>query len=147
MPANPFVGAWNLLSSEMRASTGDVIYPLGPDCAGSLLFDSSGILSAHLMRPDRAHFVSGDIVRGTDEEIRNAYQGYVAFWGRYDFDEAKRELTYVITGSLFPNWVGHTNLRYYEFTENRLTFRTPPFLMAGTELVGVLNWERVSSPQ
>lgn len=143
MSTNPFVGAWKLLSSEMRTSTGEVLYPLGPDCAGSLLFDASGVLSANLMRPDRPPFASGDILRGTDEEIRAAYQGYVAFWGNYKFDEAKRELTYVITGSLFPNWVGHTNLRFYEFEENRLTFRTPPFLMAGTELVGVLIWERV----
>ena len=144
MPTNPFVGAWKLLSSEMRTSTGEVLYPLGPDCAGSLLFDSTGVLSAHLMRPDRPQFASGDIVRGTDEEIRAAYQGYVAFWARYQFDEAKRELTYVITGSLFPNWVEHTNLRFYEFEGNRLTFRTPQFLMAGKELVGVLIWERVS---
>ena len=144
MPTNPFVGAWKLLSSEMRTSTGEVLYPLGPDCAGSLLFDATGVLSAHLMRPDRPMFASGDIVRGTDEEIRAAYQGYVAFWAKYKFDEAKRELTYVIAGSLFPNWVGHTNLRFYDFEGHRLTFRTPPFLMAGTELVGVLIWERVS---
>lgn len=144
MSVNPFVGAWKLLSSEMRTSTGDVLYPLGPDCEGSLLFDASGVLSANLMRPDRPLFVSGDIVRGTDEEIRAAYQGYVAFWAKYQFDEAKRELNYVIDGSLFPNWVGHTNLRFYEFEGNRLTFRTPPFLMAGQELVGVLIWKRVS---
>ena len=144
MPTNPFVGAWKLLSSEMRTSTGEVLYPLGPDCAGSILFDETGCLSAQLMRPDRPKFFSGDIVRGTDEEIKAAYQGYVAFWAKYQFDEAKRELTYVIDGSLFPNWVGHTNLRFYEFEGNRLTFRTPPFLMAGTELVGVLIWERVS---
>lgn len=144
MPTNPFVGAWKLLSSEMRTSTGEVLYPLGPDCAGSILFDATGTLSAQMMRPDRPKFSSGDIVRGTDDEIRAAYQGYVAFWAKYQFDEAKRELTYVIDGSLFPNWVGHTNLRFYEFEGNRLTFRTPPFLMAGKELVGVLIWERVS---
>ena len=143
MSKNPFAGTWKLLSSEMRTSTGEVFYPLGEDCAGSLMFDATGHLSAHLMRRGRPNFASGDIVRGTDDEIKAAYQGYVAFWANYEFDEAKRELTYVITGSLFPNWVGHQNLRYYEFTDDRLTFRTPPFLMAGKEIVGVLIWQRI----
>ncbi len=144
MSANQFAGTWKLLSSEMRTSTGEVHYPLGEDCAGSLMFDATGTLSAHLMRRDRPNFASGDIVRGTDDEIKAAYQGYVAFWAHYEVDAAKQELTYVITGSLFPNWVGHTNLRYYEFADDRLTFRTPPFLMAGKEIVGVLIWQRVS---
>jgi hypothetical protein len=143
MSKDLFVGTWKLLSSEMRTSTGEVLYPLGEDCAGLLIFDAAGTLSAHLMRQGRPNFVSGDLLRGTDDEIKAAYQGYVGFWGNYEVDEAKREMTYVITGSLFPNWVGHKNLRYYEFDADRLTLRTPQFLMAGTEMAGVLIWQRV----
>lgn len=143
MSRDLFAGTWKLLSSEMRTSTGEVHYPLGEDCAGLLMLDSTGTLSAHLMRQGRPNFASGDIVRGTDDEIKAAYQGYVAFWGNYEVDAAKQEVTYVITGSLFPNWVGHQNLRYYEIAGERLTLRTPPFLMAGMEIVGVLIWQRV----
>ncbi len=140
-----FTGAWKLISSEMRSTDGgDVHYPLGKDCAGRLIVDSDGNFTAQLMRPGRPEFASGDVVRGTDDEIRAAYQGFVAFWAKIEVDEAKKEITYVVEGSLFPNWIGHTNLRHYEFAGNRLTLKTPAFLMAEKELVGVLVWERLS---
>ena len=144
MSRSQFAGTWRLVSSEMRTSSGQLHYPLGQDCAGNLIFDLDGNFSAQRMRVDRPEFASGDIVRGTTDEIKAAYEGYVAFWAKSEVDEAKHELTYVIKGSLFPNWVGHTNLRYYEFEGNRLTLRTPSFLMAGEETVGVLVWERIS---
>ncbi len=139
-----FAGTWKLISSEMRSSSGEVQYPLGQDCQGRLVFDAAGNFSAQLMRPGRPEFASGDIVRGTDEEIRTAYQGYVAFWAKIDVDEAKQEISYVVEGSLFPNWIGHENLRYYQFAGNRLTLSTPTFLMAEQQVTGVLIWERVS---
>ena len=140
-----FPGMWKLISSEMRTSTGEVFYPLGQDSTGTLMLDSSGHLSAHLMRLGRPEFASGDILRGTDEEIKTAYQGYVAFWGIYRVDETRREMTYLVEGSLFPNWIGHENLRYYEFSDDQqaLTLRTPQFLAAGKEIVGILIWQRL----
>ncbi len=138
-----FIGTWKLISSEMRISTGEIHYPLGEDCIGNLVFDACGNLSAQLMRVDRPQFASGDILRGTSEEVMAAYQGYVAFWAKFEVDQEKQELTYVIEGSLFPNWNGHKNLRYYELVGDRLTLKTPPFLAAGNETVGVLLWERI----
>ncbi|MDA1052763.1 MAG: lipocalin-like domain-containing protein [Planctomycetota bacterium] len=144
MSTAPFAGSWKLISSEMRTSTGEVLYPLGEDCVGRIIFDADGNFAAQLMRPGRPEFASGDIVRGTDEEIRAAYQGYVAFWSKINVDEAKKELTYEVEGSLFPNWIGHSNLRHYEFEGDRLIFKIPPFVMAEKEITGVLVWERVS---
>jgi hypothetical protein len=139
-----FTGAWKLLSSEMRTSGGEVQYPLGKDCAGRLVVDADGNFSAQLMRRDRPQFANDDVVRGTDDEIRAAYQGYVSFWSQMEVDEIKKEITYVVEGSLFPNWLGHRNLRYYQFDDNRLTLKTPAFLMAEQEVTGVLIWERIS---
>ena len=143
MSNESFTGAWKLISSEMRTSGGHVQYPLGEDCTGRLVIDAEGNFSAQLMRTDRPRFASDDIVRGTDAEIQAAYQGYIAFWAKFEIDEAKRELSYVVEGSLFPNWLGHRNLRHYEFSGDRLTLRTPPFLMAEQEITGVLIWERI----
>ena len=138
-----FTGAWQLIASEMRTAGGDVHYPLGEDCTGRLVIDAAGNFSAQLMRSDRPRFASDDIVRGTDAEIQAAYQGYIAFWAKFEIDEVKRELTYVVEGSLFPNWLGHRNLRHYEFDGDRLTLRTPPFLMAEQEITGVLIWQKM----
>ena len=139
-----FIGTWKLISSEMRTSTGEIHFPLGEDCIGNIIFDDAGNFSAQLMRVDRPEFASGDILRGTTEEMTAAYQGYVAFWAKFEVDEEKREFTYVIQGSLFPNWIGQQNLRYYKFEGDRLTYKTTPFLVAGNETVGVLVWEQVS---
>ena len=138
-----FAGSWKLVSSEMRTSSGAIHYPLGENCEGRMIFDELGNFSAQLMRPDRPAFASDDLLRGTDAEIRTAYQGYVAFWSRITIDEEKQEATYEVEGSLFPNWLGHQNLRYYEFEGNRMILRTPPFTMAAEEVTGVLIWERL----
>ena len=138
-----FAGAWNLVSSEMRSSSGDVQYPLGENCQGRLIVDLEGNFTAQLMQPGRSPFAGEDLMRGTDQEIRAAYQGFVSFWAKIEIDEAAKEINYVVEGSLFPNWIGHRNLRHYEFEGDRLTLKTPPFLMAEQELVGVLIWERL----
>lgn len=143
MPLDQFAGSWKLISSEMRTSSGEVQYPLGENCEGRIIFDTEGNFTAQLMRPGRANFASGDLMRGSDEEIREAYLGYVAFWSKIELDEENHQFTYKVAGSLFPNWIGHSNLRYYEFDGNRVTFRTPQFVLAGTEITGVLIWERV----
>ena len=140
MANDSFTGTWKLISSEMRTTTGEIHFPLGEDCIGNLILDACGNLSAQLMRVDRPQFASGDILRGTNEEVTAAYQGYVAFWAKFEVDQEKQEFTYVIEGALFPNWVGHENLRYYEFAGDRLTLKTPPFLVAVNETVGVLVW-------
>lgn len=144
MSKEAFIGTWKLNSSEMRSSSGEVFYPLGEDCQGLLIFDCGGNLSAHLMRPNRPDFVSGDIMRGTTEEVKAAYEGFVAFWGEYRVDEEKQMMIYTVEGSLFPNWIGHTNERYYDFDGEQLTLRTPPFLITGKETVGVLVWDKVT---
>jgi len=143
MSTAQFAGAWKLISSEMRTSNGEIHYPLGEDCEGRMIFDAAGNFSAQLMRPGRPDFASDDLLRGTDEEIRTAYQGFVAFWSKISVDDAKKEVSYEVEGSLFPNWIGHKNLRHFEFEGDRMTLKTPPFTMGGQEITGVLIWERV----
>ena len=138
-----FVGAWKLVNSEMRVANGDVHYPLGEDCDGRLIFDTEGNFTAQLMRVGRPEFASGDILRGTPEEVQAAYEGFVSFWGASEVDASQDMMSYVVEGSLFPNWIGKTNIRYYKFEGRRMTLTTPKFLLAGEETVGVLTWERL----
>jgi hypothetical protein len=121
----------------------EVVYPLGKECQGILTFDSAGKLAAQLMNPHRANFASNDILHGTSEEIVGAYQGYVAFWGSYEIDEARTIMRYHVEGSLFPNWVGHPQERFFQFDGDRLTLKTTPVQVSGKTIVGVLIWERI----
>lgn len=140
---NHLAGAWRLLSSEFRTSRGDVIYPLGEDAGGQCILTKEGYMSGQLMRRDRPLFAAGNQAAGTPEEIKAALEGYVSYYGPFDIDPARQQLTTHVEGSLFPNWIGEDQVRFYELTENRLTLRTPPIPLGDDEVTGYLIWERL----
>ncbi len=67
----------------------------------------------------------------------------MTYFGRYEIDEQLATVTHIVEGSLFPNWVGSQQVRYYQFEEDRLTLRTPPLQMNNSVLVGVLIWQKI----
>ena len=140
--AQQLEGVWRLVSSEFRTTSGKVIYPLGEDAVGLAIFTPSGYMSAQLMRPGRAAFESGDQAGGTEQEIHVALQGYAAYYGQCEVDEENRVLTTRVEGSLFPNWVGGRQVRYYEFSGQQLILKTTPIPFGDEEFTGVLTWER-----
>jgi len=135
-------GAWRLVTSEFRTTSGEVIYPLGENAQGTFILAGSGHMSAQLTAPDRAPFASGDPRGGTGAEIAAAFGSYTAYYGTVELDSAAKTFVTHVEGSLFPNWVGGDQLRYYEFNADRLILRTPPFDSAGVTFVGVLEWQR-----
>lgn len=135
-------GVWRLVSSEFRTSSGKVIYPLGDDAQGLAIFSDSGYMSAQLMRQNRPVFASGDQASGTPEEVQAALQGYVAYYGPCEVDVEQKTLTTQVEGSMYPNWVGSQQLRYYELTDKQLVLRTTPIAFGDEEFTGVLTWER-----
>lgn len=44
--------------------------------------------------------------------------GYLAYWGTYEVDEAKQLITIHIEGCLRPGWIGVDQHRYYELAPN-----------------------------
>jgi hypothetical protein len=135
-------GVWRLVSSEFRTSSGGVIYPLGEDAQGQAIFTESGYISGQLMRPGRPLFASGDQASGTAEEIQAALQGYVAYYGPCQVDVQQKTVTTQVEGSLYPNWVGGEQVRFYELSDKQLILKTPPMAFGEEEITGVLTWER-----
>jgi hypothetical protein len=137
-------GTWRLVSSEFRTSGGAVIYPLGEDALGLCLVSEQGYMSGQLMRRDRPGFAGGDQASGTPEELKAAVEGYVAYYGPFELDLENSRLITHVEGSLFPNWVGGEQERFYSLEGDRLTLTTPPMELGGEEFRGVLTWERVT---
>ena len=142
MVKDAFAGVWNLVTAEFRWSNGEVADLYGPDAAGMLIYGQQGLMSVQIMRPGRPAFVSGDSRRSTPEEIKAAFEDYLAYFGTYSVDETKHTVTHHMRGSLFPNWVGQDLIRFFELAGDRLTLRTPPMASAGRQFTGVLVWER-----
>ena len=65
------MGTWKLVASEYRVSDGKVLYPLGEDCVGILMYDSIGNMTAQLMSPNCPKFKSMNMRKGTTEKIMN----------------------------------------------------------------------------
>jgi len=137
-PAQRFVGHWRLISFEQRSPSGEVIQPFGKDPIGRISYDAGGHVSAQLMRRDRAKFANSDFQKGTDAENRDAFTGYAAYYGSYTVDEKAGTVTHHVEGAWFPNWIGTTLLRRYEFRGNQLKLWAD--LPAGPS---VLVWERI----
>jgi len=139
-----FVGTWKLVSWEMQRSDGKVIEPiLGRDAVAWVMFDANGRMCAQLMRQDRPNFSTNDMRRGTPEEVKAAYEGYIAYCGTYTVNEEEGYLVTHVELSLFPNWLGTDQKRFFEFSEDRMTLMPPPTVVAGQQVISRLTWERL----
>jgi hypothetical protein len=96
------VGTWRLASYESRDSAGAVQYPFGQGVIGQLTYDADGNMSAMLMKPNRLPFASHDMRRGTDPEVRDAFEGFIAYYGRYTVDPAKQTVIHHVRGASYP---------------------------------------------
>ena len=139
---NPFVGTWKLISFETHRADGAVMYPFGKDLQGLIMYDAKGYWSCHIMGINRPAFASGQMAKGTPEEIKAAFEGALCYWGTYDIDEKEKILKLHIIDSLYPNWKGQDQKRFYEFSGNRYSIKTPPMRAGEVEIVSVLVWER-----
>jgi hypothetical protein len=137
------VGAWRLISFEIQRDDGTVVHPFGPDPKGSIIYTDSGHMSVQLMRMGRSSFASGDQMSGTPEEIDASYKGCISYYGSYQLDTEGGFIVHNVVGSLFPNWEGETQKRFFELSGNRLTLSTPPTLWGGGQVKGILIWERI----
>ena len=145
MDKEKFTGAWKLISTDYQTEDGEVIYPFGREVVGQLMYDGKQSMAAQVIKANRPDFASGDWLRGTPEELKAAFEGFRSYYGTYDVDEEKKMITHHVRGSSFPNWMSGEidNVRYYEFSGNRLTLRTAPLLMAGKQVIGRLVWEKL----
>ncbi len=116
-----FPGVWDLSHWEYRdEATGAVSRPWDGHAKGRFVFDAQGRVSLHMMRTDRP----GDrpstgpswAAALTPEEMLAILDGYLAYWGTYEIDEAAHLLTIHVEGCLRPGWLGVDQFRNYELS-------------------------------
>jgi hypothetical protein len=137
------VGSWKLVSYEVRSDDGRrVVYPLGKDAKGYILYTPDGYMSAQIMQLDRPRYQAADPGRGTDEESAKAARGYLAYSGPYHVED-ESVVVHEAEVSLFPNWVEETLSRKAVLNGRRLELSlTAPVPVGDEQLTAVLVWER-----
>lgn len=145
MSADRFVGAWRLLSLEARTSTGDVSYPYGQDAAGYLLYSREGYMSVSVMQARRANFASSDALEAPADEKLAAFDTYSSYSGRYEVHGQK--VIHHVEISLFPNWSGKAQERFFAFSGDQLTLAAPPIRIGGVDQKLLAIWQRTALPR
>ena len=125
---DPFLGVWRLISTERKRNDGKVEFPYGRQPVGRLTYDNAGRMSAMVMRPGRRSSVRPGLSlidgNASGDEIREAVDGFIAYFGTFDVDEALRTVTHHVQACLVPSWVGTDLKRTYRFVSDRLLLIT-----------------------
>ena len=134
---------WRLLDCYGKWTDGRITYPYGEHAEGQLMYNDHGSFSGQIAGSGRPVFESGNLLKGTPEEIKKAFEGYIAYYGTYEVDENNSQITHHVENGLFPNWVGNNQTRTYEFEGKNLRLNTQPIKGAKADLTVPLLWERV----
>ena len=135
-----FIGVYKLISCERKFKDGRIEYPYGEKPVGRITYDKAGRMSAQLMKPGLRSTVAPGINFGAAkadcEELRVAAEGFIAYYGRFDIDEATKTVTHHVEACLVPSWVGTDLKRNYRFTGKNLVLS-----VQSTNLLELV-WER-----
>ena len=135
-----FIGTWKLVSYENRSGN-QVTYPLGENPVGYIMYNAEGYMAVAIMAANRRRFSSTDIMAATTEEIVSACSTYSTYCGKYDVTEDK--VIHHVELSLYPNWIGEDQVRFYKFEGDKLILSTPPMIFSGKQQSGYLIWQKM----
>jgi hypothetical protein len=136
------LGTWRLVSYvEQDERGGPVTFPLGRDAAGLIMYTTDGYMSAQLMRSGRHDYDQPDIGGGTIQQAAAAAEGYLAYSGPYDVDEAASIVHHRVAVSLLPNWLETVQIRHGSVKDNQLTLVSENPL-GGKVIRSTLVWAR-----
>ncbi|MGB6481893.1 MAG: lipocalin-like domain-containing protein [Candidatus Acidiferrales bacterium] len=114
------IGAWRLLSMHETRTDGEVVYSLGEDAQGQLMYSAEGRMSAQLMRAKMPRFANDDTREATPEERASAWPDYFGYFGTYSIDPERNAVIHHVEVSSFPNLNGSKQIRFFRFEGERL---------------------------
>ena len=120
------VGTWTLAGAEKLLPNGTQVADYGPNPHGLVIFTDNGYYSVQIYRAERLKFSSGDKLKGTPGEYRDASLSTSVHFGRYSLNAANHTITFRIDRSSFPNQDDTTQVRPYEMKGDELSWRVAP---------------------
>jgi hypothetical protein len=132
---NNLIGAWSLVSCDVRAGDRILTRPFGINPTGLIIFSDSGFMSV-IITPGLS-----------SEESSLQQQGptsVLAFAGTYEIEADA--VTYHALMSIRPELVGTDQVRLFAVSKDKLLLRTRPQVVNGEEQFGNIVWQRCEPP-
>jgi hypothetical protein len=135
------VGTWRLVSATQRLENGTT----RPDPAtgekgiGYLIYTETGQVCVVVGNPERSRWES--VQAPTPQNLRNAFDGLVAYTGTFEVNEAEKYVVHHIEVDKIPNLAGTDRKRFCSIEGNRLVLRAAPPLPANVQEWKIV-WER-----
>jgi hypothetical protein len=133
-------GTWRLVSAKSIAADGTTADLYGTPPLGQLVYDSTGHMSVHLLKPNLPKCGSIDRRKCPDSQARQAFDNYLGYWGTYTVEG--QVVVNQIEGASVPDWVGTSQKRTIQISGKRLKLTTPPQPIGGVQSTIVLELER-----
>jgi hypothetical protein len=117
------VGTWALTAAEKILPDGTRASDYGPNPHGLVIFTADGHYSVQIYHADRLKFSSGDKLKGTAEEYKEASLSTSVHFGTYSVDRARHTITFHVDRSSFPNQDDTTQARPFEMNGDELSWK------------------------
>ena len=124
--SSSLVGTWVLTRADKLLPDGKRVSDYGENPHGLVIFTGDGHYSVQIYRADRLKFSSGDKLKGTPEEYKEASLSTSVHFGTYNVDSAHHTISFHIDRSSFPNQDDTTQVRPYEMNGDELSWKVPP---------------------
>jgi hypothetical protein len=124
--APSIAGTWILTGTEKLLPDGTRVSDYGTNPHGLVVFTADGYYSVQIYRAERLQFSSGDKLKGTPEEYKEASLSTSVHFGHYNVDPVKHTITFHIDRSSFPNQDDTTQVRPYEIRGDELSWKVAP---------------------
>jgi Lipocalin-like domain len=129
MSLSDLAGGWSLVDYRLIVNDNEkVIFPLGTDAQGYILYTPGGVMSANLAKPGAKPHGAQSPHDGTIEEKARSLGHTLSYAGTYTVEKRPEPNKFIIrhqvTISSFPNWVGTAQTRLATLTGDRLVLET-----------------------
>ena len=138
------VGSWQLVSYEDRDDAGRVVHPYGDAPAGRLMYDTAGRMAVQMMKQPPPEVASDDWDKFTVEEKVALFDGYVAYFGRYEFDAARSVVTHLAEADLSRLYIGRREERHVDLLDGDRLVLSEQWTQGGQRWSGVRVFRRLT---
>lgn len=133
-------GRWRIVSWRQEYDDGRTMHPFGESLEGYIEYRGN-LMACVVSKSPRTPFHIGGQWDASDRDKAQAYNEYLTYSGRYEFDGEK--VTHHIELSLFPSWCGTSQTRkVVRLGEDEVTLQARVEEGTPEARTAILSWRR-----